>query len=47
MELIIPKELNKTRNANSFKKGLEKLWMSNLLPVVEERLEVFGGVRDF
>ena len=36
MELVTPQELSKPRNVNWFKKGLEKLQMPNLLPVVEE-----------
>lgn len=37
MELVTHKELNQPRNVNRFKKGLEKLQMPDLLPVVEGR----------
>lgn len=47
MELVIPQEVNKPRNVNRFKKGLEKSQMPDLSPVVEERFEGFGCVPNF
>lgn len=41
VELVNPQKLNKPRNVNRFKEGLEKLWTLNLLLLVKRRLEVW------
>ena len=47
MELVNPKKLNNLRNVSRFKKGLEKLWTPDLLPLVKGRLEVSGCILSF
>lgn len=47
MELVTPKDLNKPRNVNRFKKGLEKLWCPISYWLLKRVLRCLGALPTF